>query len=115
MTVVNVLVVEDSPAVGRMLVTVLEQAGHKVRWVQTGAEAVTAAKGWAVEVVLLDMHLADTDGLTVAAELRSEKHAKGARIIGLSGDPVSASEERGLDRFLLKPVSFTELLAAVRG
>lgn len=111
----NVLVVEDSEAVGRMLVQVLERAGYQVRWVQSGAGALATAEEWPPGVVLLDMHLTDGDGMAVARKLKRRPSAKKARVIGLSGDPVSPAGRRGLDGFLLKPVSFPDLLKAVQG
>lgn len=111
----NVLVVDDSEAIGRMLVKVLEGAGHKVRWAATAEEALEAARAHKPKVVLLDLRLGETDGLDVARKLRRLPETKKARVIGLSGDPVPPARRRALDGFLLKPVDLPALLQAVRG
>ncbi len=110
---VGVLVVDDSEALGRMLVEVLERRGYAARWVGSGDEAVAAAKAEPPQVVLLDVNLGEQDGLEVAGTLRALPDLKGVRIIGLSGDPVPPQRKRSLDGFLLKPVALPSLLDAL--
>jgi CheY-like chemotaxis protein len=111
----GVLVVEDSEPVGKMLVQLLERAGFEARWTGSATEAVAWAKDWAPSVVLLDLHLADGDGLEVAKKLRKDPATKASRLIGLSGDPLPKAKQRNLDGFLLKPVALAAVLDAVRG
>lgn len=111
----GILVVEDSEPVGRMLVQLLERAGFEARWTGTGDEALATAAAWRPEVVLLDLHLGDVDGLEIARRLRRSPATKGARLIGLSGDPLPRTKQRNLDGFLLKPVALASVLEAVRG
>jgi CheY-like chemotaxis protein len=112
---VNVLVVDDSEAIGKMVVQVLERAGYEARWVRTGAAALAAAKERTPQVVLLDLNLEDAKGLDVARKLRQYPATRKSRLIGLSGDPLPPGKRHRLDGFLLKPVSFPTLLEAVRG
>lgn len=104
----TVLVVEDNPPLGKMLVTSLGAAGHQAVWVSSGAEALTQAAERSPSVVLIDLHLGDMDGADLAAELR--KRLERARLIGLSGEVPRALTTAAFDSFLLKPVSLRALL-----
>ena len=66
-SLMQVLVVEDDPAIAAPLVGVLERAGFSTTPVSTGREALTTDPG---DVVLLDLGLPDMDGLDVCRRLR---------------------------------------------
>lgn len=109
-----VFVVDDSEALGRMLVEVLERNGYRARWIASGEEAMEAVREAPPDVVLLDLNLGDMEGVELARTLRALPQMKGVRIIGLSGDPVPPRGRAALDKFLLKPVTSTTLLGALR-
>ncbi|MCA1831602.1 MAG: response regulator [Actinomycetota bacterium] len=111
----GVLVVEDSEAIGKMLVQVLERAGFEAKWTDNVEDALSTAAEWIPDVVLLDLHLGDAPGIEVAKKLRKSAATSKVRVIGLSGDPPAKAEQKHLDGFLLKPVALAAVVEAVRG
>lgn len=104
----KVLVVEDSEVGGRTLVTVLSAAGYEVRWECTGQAALATAAEWDPSAIVLDRRLPDADGARLAARLR----APDRRVVVLSGE-TAPTGVRGVDCWLVKPVSNRELLNAI--
>jgi DNA-binding response OmpR family regulator len=107
----RILVVEDNTALGKMLLRALQRAGHQVLLAGTGAEALRLLSEHEPEVVLLDLHLPDTDAAGLARKIR--RRAKGVRIVGLSGDKAPPATRKLLDDFLLKPAPLAAVLQAV--
>ena len=109
---VKLLLVEDEDAIAEPLAEGLRREGFAVERVATGKEALEAAEP---DLVLLDVGLPDTDGLSVCRELRSRSSvpiimvtAKGEevdRVVGL---------EVGADDYIVKPFGFRELIARIR-
>jgi DNA-binding response OmpR family regulator len=66
----RVLVVEDEPNIGGIIVFKLEREGHEVRW-ETEAEAGSlAAQNWPHHLVLLDSSLPDADSLFILDRMK---------------------------------------------
>jgi two-component system, OmpR family, response regulator RegX3 len=109
---VKLLLVEDEDAIAEPLAEGLRREGFLVERVATGRDALQAAEP---DLVLLDVGLPDTDGLSVCRELRSRSSvpiimvtAKGEevdRVVGL---------EVGADDYIVKPFGFRELIARIR-
>ena len=112
----SVLVVEDDPAIARLLEIELEEAGYRPRVAGTGAAALEAMDHDPPDLVVLDLRLPDTDGRTVCRQARRAGHAMpilmltaldrvGDRVLGL---------DAGADDYLAKPFAVEELLARLR-
>ena len=109
---VRVLIVEDEDAIAEPLAEGLRREGFFVDRAATGQAALDAAEP---DLVLLDVGLPDTDGLSVCRELRRRSQvpiimvtAKGEeidRVVGL---------ELGADDYIVKPFGFRELHARIR-
>ena len=111
----RVLVVDDEPAIARVLRPALE--GHDLRVITagTGAEALAQLASFQPDVILLDLGLPDVDGVQLTGEMR--KHTT-APIIVLSvrdgeRDKVAALDN-GASDYVTKPFSIGELMARVR-
>lgn len=110
----RVLVVEDNPDVGRMLVKLLEGLGHEVRLAPDGESALEHARAFEPQVAFLDVGLPDMDGYEVARRLRREHRGRRMVVATLSGyGPPDRKEIPGVDCHLLKPARLDELNAVL--
>lgn len=112
---VNVLVVEDDPAVRRGVVDALRAAGHAPHECARGDAAAESAIRCGAGLVLLDVALPGCDGFDALAALRAAK--PGLPIIMLTARAGEDDRVRGLklgaDDYVVKPFSARELLARV--
>jgi len=103
----RVLVVDDNPDLVEMLALLVESAGHEVRKTLDGRTAVSAARAYRPDVVLLDLGLPVMSGLEVARELRRRPETACARIVALTGwgqeEDRHETERAGFDRHVTKP------------
>jgi CheY-like chemotaxis protein/anti-sigma regulatory factor (Ser/Thr protein kinase) len=83
----------------------------------TGQEGLDSIRLEQPNVVLLDMHLPDMNGMQVLNELQADPATAAIPVIIVSADAITSQIsdllEAGAVRYLTKPVSVTELLAAV--
>src|SRR3712207_3398334 len=111
----TVLVVEDSAGTLEVLSAVLRNAGYEVIRAPDGALGIRFAESHQPAVVLLDLHLPDIDGFTVARRVREICQA---HVIMLTGDDDEQSVLRGraagVETHLTKPITPAALLEAVR-
>ncbi|MGH3734990.1 MAG: response regulator transcription factor [Micromonosporaceae bacterium] len=111
----RVLVVDDD----RMLVPLLERGlryeGFEVRCAYGGTDALALARSSPPDLVLLDIGMADLDGLAVLAELRRTTDVPVVMLTARDevADKVGALDS-GADDYLAKPFAFDELLARIR-
>ncbi len=111
----RVLIVDDEPAIRRVVATNLGHHGFHVATASTGQEALQAYWRLRPDVVLLDLGLPDLDGLEIVRTIRSQASTP---IVVLSArdaerDKVAALD-LGADDYLTKPFGVDELLARVR-
>ena len=113
----SVLIVDDEPAIRRLLRTSLAAQGYRTLEATSGAEAFAALAEAreTVDVVLLDLGLPDMDGLDV---IRGLREASAVPIVVLT----SREDERtkvaaldlGADDYVTKPFGMAELMARMR-
>lgn len=109
----RVLVVDDNVDAAEMLAMILDLAGHQTMTAHTGPDALSAARDFHPEVVLLDLGLPGMDGYEVSRRLRADPALRGAVLVALTGwgsqDDKRKSKEAGFDFHLTKPVKAREL------
>lgn len=114
-TAMRVLVVDDDPAIRRLLRTSLSAHSYVVFEEETGRGALEAVTVRKPDVVILDLGLPDTDGLEITRALRGWTRLP---IIILSvrdreSDKIAALDA-GADDYLTKPFGIGELMARLR-
>ncbi|VTS04598.1 response regulator [Tuwongella immobilis] len=108
----RVLVVEDHTGVGQLLKVVLERQGAAVCWVTTGSEAEQKIGDFQPTIVMIDQGLPDTDGSTLAGEIRKRYPTVRPVLIGMSGGYLESGEDaemQGFDRCISKPIPVGQL------
>ncbi|MEZ4503858.1 MAG: response regulator [Dehalococcoidia bacterium] len=98
----RVLVIDDDPAIVRLLGLTLEAADFDVRKATDGRSAVEAIDDGLPDLVLLDLQLPDMDGREVFRRLRASGYGGPVVIISAHGAR-SARRELGADAAVDKP------------
>ncbi len=113
---VKILIVEDEPKTGSYLRQGLSEAGYVVDLLANGVDGLHLALEGAHDLVILDVMLPGLDGWQVLQELR--RRGRETPVLFLTAKDHVEDRVKGLelgaDDYLVKPFSFSELLARVR-
>lgn len=106
-----ILVVEDDPAVARLISTTLETRNYQYHRVQNGAGALLEAASARPDVILLDLGLPDMDGIDVIRKIRGWSNVPILVVSARSDDTDKVSAlDAGADDYLTKPFSVRSFL-----
>jgi len=112
----NILVVDDELGIRDLLWEILNDEGHTVEVAENAAQARTARQRERPDLVLLDIWMPDTDGVTLLKEW-STTGLLTMPVIMMSGhatiDTAVAATKIGAQAFLEKPITLQKLLKAV--
>lgn len=114
----RILVVEDEPAILKVLDYNFRQAGHEVLLAARGEEGIRLARERRPDVILLDMMLPDIQGTEVCRSLQQSEETRETPVVIVSarGDEVDrvVGFELGAVDYVVKPFSVRELLLRVQ-
>jgi two-component system CheB/CheR fusion protein len=109
----RVLIVDDNVDSAELLGALLEVDGHAVELAHDGPAAVTAARAFGPDFVLLDIGLPGLDGYHVIRELRGMPAVAAATIVATTGYGREEDRARclaaGFDEHLTKPVDMARV------
>src|SRR6185369_15946293 len=112
----NILVVDDELGIRDLLSEILNDEGHQVELAENAAQARAARGRSRPDLVLLDIWMPDTDGVTLLKEW-SSTGALTMPVIMMSGhatiDTAVEATKIGALAFLEKPITLQKLLKAV--
>ncbi|MBC7808349.1 MAG: response regulator [Akkermansiaceae bacterium] len=113
----RILVVDDEPAIVRLMEYVLDRQGYAVRTAADGEQALRVVAEFRPELILLDVMMPRKDGYTVAEAIRADPDLAGTPIIMLSAKAQDTDVEQGLaagaNLYLTKPFEPDGLLETV--
>ncbi|VTO26807.1 Response regulator BaeR [Klebsiella pneumoniae] len=111
----RILIVEDEPKLGQLLIDYLQAAGYAPALINHGDKVLPYVRQTPPHLILLDLMLPGTDGLTLCREIRrfsdvpvvmvTAKIEEIDRLLGL---------EIGADDYICKPYSPREVVARVK-
>lgn len=111
----QVLLVEDEPAIADTVIYALDSEGITSHWSSTGEDALKTIANEQTDLILLDIGLPDTNGFDLFKKLRkhsqspilflTSRHSEIDQVLGL---------ELGADDYITKPFSPRVLSARVR-
>lgn len=111
-----ILVVDDQPAVRRLVEAILQAAGYRVIAAAHGSEALTLAQGQPLSLAVLDLYMPGLDGLQTLQGLRSLQPGLPAVLMTARAEAVAADRPGTAGVFLIaKPfdvAAFRRLVAA---
>lgn len=110
----RILIVDDEPAIRRLVRGAVERAGYQIEEAATATEALAMAGREGCELVLLDLGLPDRDGMELVPLLKAMDRA----VIVLTARDATAEKvaalDLGADDYVVKPFDTEELLARIR-
>ena len=107
----TILVVEDNEQNLELVEYLLEEAGFHVQTARDADEARTRLQASLPDLILMDMQLPGTDGLSLVAEIRRHARTSTIPIVALTAHAMRGDRERflagGCDGYISKPIDAT--------
>jgi len=117
-TAYKILVVDDDADIIDLLQYNLQKAGYQVQTASNGLDAITLAKDFVPDLILLDIMLPNLDGVETGRLLREMPEAKDAYLVFLTARLEEYSEvaafEVGADDYIIKPIRPRALLSRIQ-
>lgn len=114
-TMLRILVVEDSPVNMALTVAILENAGHAVLQAEHAAVGMELARGEKPDLILMDIQLPDIDGLAATRMLKADSRTAHIPVIALTAFAMKGDEDdtraAGCDGYVTKPIRYKEFLS----
>lgn len=113
----DILLVDDTPDNLRVLTSLLEKEGYRVRKTLNGSMALIACESSLPDLILLDILMPEMDGYEVCRRLKASEKTKNVPVIFISAldstrDKVNAFKVGGVD-YISKPFQAEEVIARV--
>lgn len=114
----TILYIEDNPHNMRLVRKMLKLGGYDVIEAPDGESGIQTAESECPDLILLDINLPDIDGMEVCRRLKQSENVSWVPIIALTANAMHGDRERfldsGMDGYLAKPITRTELLNTVQ-
>jgi PAS domain S-box-containing protein len=116
----KLLLVDDNPFNQKVGVLKLQNQGHEVTVAGSGNEALAILEKQAFDIVFMDMHMPEMDGLEATARIRQQEATAGRRtpIIAMTANAGDGAREQclqgGMDAYVAKPIQDHELFEVIR-
>jgi PAS domain S-box-containing protein len=110
----KILVAEDNPVNQKLVQLVLARMGYKADLVENGLKAVLAVEFNRYDILFMDLHMPEMDGLQATARIRRTIHPeRQPRIIAMTADALVGDREKcinaGMDDYVGKPIRSEEV------
>ena len=110
-----ILVADDNAVNQAVASAMLRKRGHSVLIAGNGRQALAILDSSKVDVVFMDIHMPEMDGLTATAAIREREKVTGHHlpVVALTANAIQGDRERflaaGMDDYLSKPIRSKEL------
>jgi CheY-like chemotaxis protein len=115
----HILLAEDNVVNQRLVVRLLEKAGHTVVVAPNGEATLALLTQESFDLVLMDVQMPIMGGLETTAAIRTQEQATGTHIpiIAMTANAMKGDREKcvaaGMDDYLAKPIKAEALYAAI--
>jgi two-component system cell cycle response regulator DivK len=113
----KILVVEDNPTNMRLVILLLQSAGHTVLSATDAEAGLTLARDEQPNLILMDIQLPGMDGLEATALLKRDSATSAIPVVALTALAMKGDEERiraaGCDGYIAKPLAYRDFLAVI--
>lgn len=113
----KLLIVEDTPANMRLVVCVLESAGHTTLQATLASDGIALAQREQPDLILMDVQLPGMSGLEAVGILKADPATRDIPVLALTAFAMTGDQQRfievGCDGYIAKPIRYKELLDVV--
>lgn len=113
----RVLVVEDNDLNRKLFCDLLRANGFLVEPVADGRDAITTARSFSPNLVVMDIQLPNVSGISLIEELKGDADLQSIPVLAVTAYAGKGDEERirqaGAEGYLAKPVSIVPFMAAI--
>jgi CheY-like chemotaxis protein len=115
----HVVLAEDHVQLGELTERLIASLGHRVSRATTGPQAVELALAGDVDVVVMDVHLPELDGIEAARLITQQRNGSRPRIVGLTGVATAEDRDRAAEAGMIelreKPMFLEDLAELLDG
>jgi len=110
----RILIADDEAAIRDPMKKILERSGlYEVQTVSTGFEACVKLGSWSPDLLVLDIHMPDMNGLDVCRSLKADEEFKDIKVIIITGYPegdlLENIRQLGFTNLYQKPLELKKL------
>ncbi len=113
-----VLIVEDNALNMKLFNDLLEAHGYETLQTGDGLEALSMARRYRPDLILMDIQLPQISGLEVTKWLKEDDELKSTPVVAITAFAMKGDEEQiregGCEAYLAKPISVKTFLETVR-
>jgi signal transduction histidine kinase/CheY-like chemotaxis protein len=115
----RILVAEDNPVNQLVVTRLMQKQGHTVIVAASGGEAIAALHRDTFDVILMDIHMPDLDGIQATRMIRASERNTGRHIpiIAVTAFAMKGDAEKclaaGMDAYISKPIKASELFLKI--
>ena len=118
MSAYNIFIVDDDPQMCAIMTAWLAKAGHSVESDTAGSTALSKIRSFEPNAILVDLMMAEVDGLELIAELRARPELEDAAILMVSARTdqlwFDRARDAGADDYLTKPLVQSDFIDKVQ-
>lgn len=114
---IKVLIVEDNYMNKVLVKEILTLDGYAIVEARSGTEALKVMATDRPDIILMDLHLPEMDGITATRIIKSEERNRSIPILALTASAMKGEEEKilskGFDGYVAKPIERKKLLDTI--
>lgn len=116
-TKVKILVVEDNFMNKVLVREILAMHGYDIIEAKSGTEAIKSLNMHRPDIILMDIHLPEMDGITATRIIKSDERNRYIPVLALTASAMKGEEEnlmtKGFDGYVAKPIDKKKLLETI--
>jgi two-component system cell cycle response regulator DivK len=113
----KILIVEDNELNMKLFNDLLETSGYETRQTREGLKAISIAKKFLPDLILMDIQLPEVSGLEVAKWIKDDHNLSDIPIVAITAFAMKGDQERildgGCEAYLSKPISISTFLDTI--
>lgn len=114
----KVLIVEDNELNMKLFTDLLDAHGYKTQQTREGLKAISMARKFKPDLILMDIQLPEVSGLEVTKWIKDDKALSNIPIVAVTAFAMKGDEKRirdgGCEAYISKPITVSSFLSTVR-